>query len=283
MRMAQRGIDEGSTDPVAPRVVANLGELERIWQEHHARTAGRLRGPARRRAAGGPAGRGLPLRRAAQPRALRRTRSVGAMLAAWAVRAGKVNDLKKAIDDRKGQPLAELPAAILTAQLALAAGDDPAAIAALKVLAERLKRDTLPHHGRARLPRRAAGPRTAAARGGHGGDRGPRRLRQGVRERLPARAARHDPGAAGRARQLQLGDVAGGRKRLEAYIEAMEKNASRYSGDYSLWSASSTSSGWRPNTPGPGSGPMRWPRWADSPTRPPTPAAIRPSPAPSSG
>ena len=33
---------------------------------------------------------------------------------------------------------------------------------------------------------------------------------------------------------MQLGDVAGGRKRLEAYIEAMEKNASRYSGDYSL-------------------------------------------------
>ncbi len=36
MRMAQRGIDEGSTDPVAPRVVANLGELERLWEEHHA-------------------------------------------------------------------------------------------------------------------------------------------------------------------------------------------------------------------------------------------------------
>ncbi len=65
------------------------------------------------------------------------------MLAAWAVRAGKVDDLKKAIDERKGQPLAELPASILTAQLALAAGDDRSAIAALKVLAERLKRDTL--------------------------------------------------------------------------------------------------------------------------------------------
>ncbi len=65
------------------------------------------------------------------------------MLAAWAVRAGKADELKKAIDERKGQPLAELPATILTAQLALAAGDDPSAIAALKALAERLKRDTL--------------------------------------------------------------------------------------------------------------------------------------------
>ena len=47
MRMAQRGIDEGSTDPVAPRVVASLGELERLWEEHHAPPDGRLRGPAR--------------------------------------------------------------------------------------------------------------------------------------------------------------------------------------------------------------------------------------------
>ncbi len=36
-------------------------------------------------------------------------------------------------------------------------------------------------------------------------------------------------------RQSALGDVPGVRKRLEAYIEAMEKNASRYSGDYSLY------------------------------------------------
>ena len=40
MRLAQRGIDEGSTDPVAPRVVANLVELERLWEEHHAPPAG---------------------------------------------------------------------------------------------------------------------------------------------------------------------------------------------------------------------------------------------------
>ncbi len=67
MRLAQRGIDEGSTDPVAPRVVANLGELERIWQEHHAAPLGVYEVAARRRATAGPAGRSLPLRRAAQP------------------------------------------------------------------------------------------------------------------------------------------------------------------------------------------------------------------------
>ena len=36
-------------------------------------------------------------------------------------------------------------------------------------------------------------------------------------------------------RQFQLGDAPGGRKRLEAYLEAMEKNTVRYSGDYPLY------------------------------------------------
>ena len=36
-------------------------------------------------------------------------------------------------------------------------------------------------------------------------------------------------------RQFQLGDSAGGRKRLDAYLEAMEKNTIRYGGDYPLY------------------------------------------------
>ena len=36
-------------------------------------------------------------------------------------------------------------------------------------------------------------------------------------------------------RQFQLGDAPGGRKRLEAYLEAMEKNTVRYAGDYPLY------------------------------------------------
>ena len=36
-------------------------------------------------------------------------------------------------------------------------------------------------------------------------------------------------------RQFQLGDAAGGRKRLEAYLEASEKNTLNYGGDYPLY------------------------------------------------
>ena len=38
------------------------------------------------------------------------------------MKAGKADELKQALAARKGQPMAELPAAILNAQLALAAG-----------------------------------------------------------------------------------------------------------------------------------------------------------------
>jgi hypothetical protein len=233
LRMAQRGIDEGSTDPVAPRVVANLLELERLWQEHHAPAPGVYE--VLKNAV-------LPPGRPAEvflyapppnPRALRRARSAGAILAAWAVRAGKVDDLKQAIDGRKGQPLAELPATILSAQLALAAGDDPSAIAALKVLSERLKRDTL--RSTAELACHAALPAFDRPRPG---------LSKAAMDVLDGCAkgfeGSYQPEPLGTLlillarRQLQLGDVPGARKRLDAYIEAMEKNASRYVGDYSL-------------------------------------------------
>jgi hypothetical protein len=36
-------------------------------------------------------------------------------------------------------------------------------------------------------------------------------------------------------RQFQLGDAAGGRKRLDAYLEVADKNTTRYAGDYPLY------------------------------------------------
>ncbi len=73
---------------------------------------------------------------------LRHPQSVGSMLAVRAVKAGKTADLKKAIDTRKGQVMAELAASVLSAQLALAANDVDAATASLKNLAARVKNDS---------------------------------------------------------------------------------------------------------------------------------------------
>lgn len=234
LRLAQRGIDEGSIDPVAPKVLSNLVELERLWEEHHAAPQGVYEVL---KIAVLPPGRPTEIFLYApppNPRALRRMRSAGAMLAAWAVRADKVDELKKAIDARKGQPLAELPATILTAQLALASGDDAGAIAALRTLAERMKKDSL--RTTAELACHAALPAID------------RRQAEISKEALAVLdgctrgfETNYQPEPLGSLlillarRQSELGDTAGVRKRLDAYTEAMEKNASRYSGDYSLF------------------------------------------------
>ncbi len=230
--LAQRGIEEGSNDPISPRVVANLVDLERLWEKHHApadRVYEVLRGAVM------PPGRPSEIFLYApppNPRALLRSRSAGSMLAAWAVRAGKADDLKRAIAERQGQPMAELPAAILTAQLALASGDTAATVAALKALTARVKRDTL--RSTAEIACQAALPAL---------ERPQPELAAAALDVLDACAkgfeSSYEPEPLATLlillarRQFQLGDAPGGRKRLDAYIETMEKNASRYGGgDY---------------------------------------------------
>ena len=58
----------------------------------------------------------------------------GAMLAAWAVVAGKTDDLRSRIEARRAQPMAELPAAVLSVQIEQAAGKTPAAAAGTRAL-----------------------------------------------------------------------------------------------------------------------------------------------------
>ena len=82
----------------------------------------------------------------------------GSMLAAWAVRAGKVDDLKRAIAERQGQTLAELPARSCPPSWRWPRVMPRGPSTALKAIAARLKRDTLALHRRARLPGRAARP-----------------------------------------------------------------------------------------------------------------------------
>jgi tetratricopeptide (TPR) repeat protein len=72
-----------------------------------------------------------------------RPRSVGALLARWAVRAGRVEDLRRRVEARRKMPMAELPAMVLTGQIALEAKDSGALAAALGAFDARLKKDTL--------------------------------------------------------------------------------------------------------------------------------------------
>ena len=227
--LAQQGIEEGSNDLVSPRVVANLVELERLWEQHHA-PAGQVYEVLR--AAVLPAARPSEIFLYApppSPKALLRTRSAGSLLAAWAVRAGKAGELKVAIAQRQGQPLAELPAAILSAQLAIASNDAAGTVAALKLIATRLKRDTL--RSTAELACHAALPAL----------KWPQPEVASVATEVLASCAKGFEGSAQpeplatlllllARRQFQLGDAPGARQRLEAYIETMEKNASRYGG-----------------------------------------------------
>ncbi len=74
---------------------------------------------------------------------VQRPRSLGKLLAQWTARAGKQEDLKKRIAARQSQPLAELPARVLLAQLGLASKDSKLTIETLGWFAERLKKDTL--------------------------------------------------------------------------------------------------------------------------------------------
>jgi tetratricopeptide (TPR) repeat protein len=234
LRRARAGIEQTTVDTITPRVAANLVAIDRLWEEHHLspdRVYEVLRGVVL------PPGRPSEIFLYAPPPnlgALRRTRSAGAMLAAWAVRAGKVDDLKKAVDERKGSPLAGLPAAVLTVQLATASGDDAAMVAGLKALAARLQRDTLQSSAQlachAALPalQRSRPDVTAAAmavldRCVAGFENTSQSEPLGTLLLLLAR------------RQSQLGDASGARKRLDAYIEAMERNAGRLAGDSSLY------------------------------------------------
>jgi tetratricopeptide (TPR) repeat protein len=73
----------------------------------------------------------------------RHPHSIGALLAETAVRAGKVDDLRRRTAARQDKPLGELAARVLLTQLALAAGDDARTTAMLKDLDGRLKKERL--------------------------------------------------------------------------------------------------------------------------------------------
>jgi hypothetical protein len=144
-RLAVRALrrrDEGILDPVSLKVLSYMVELEQLWLRHHV--------PAESvylalREAVLPPGRPTEIFLYAGPlnvTSLRRPQSVGAHLARAAERAGKVDDLRRTLATRQGQAMAELPAAVLATQLAIAASDPAGALKALQAIAGQLKNDT---------------------------------------------------------------------------------------------------------------------------------------------
>ena len=137
--------DEGPADQVSPRVVANVIELERLWRKHKlsADVAYQVL-----RDVVLPAARPDEVFLYASPlnvATLRRPQSVGMLLADWAVKAGKADELIKTMTARNGPAMSALPLAMLSAQLALAMNDPAAIREALKAIAARLKTDTSHH------------------------------------------------------------------------------------------------------------------------------------------
>ena len=183
-------MDEGPADQVSPRVVANMIELERLWRKHKLSADAAyqvLRDVVM------PAARPDEVFLYATPlnvSTLRRPQSVGKLLADWAVKAGKADELKQAMTARKGQATAALPLAILTAQLALAS-NDPAATARGDQGDRGASRRRIRRRNTAELACHVAIPALGppAGRAGDRRDRHTRLRRQGDGDDQSARAA----------------------------------------------------------------------------------------------
>ncbi len=138
----RRGGDDPQVSQTARVVEERLANLDLIWQ--------RVQPPAADvyetlRDAVLPEGRPAEIFLYARPiaQSAQHPRSVAGHLVRWAVRAGRVDDLKARIDARRGEKLAELEADVLTALLAEAAHDSTLLSSKLDTLLARLKRDSL--------------------------------------------------------------------------------------------------------------------------------------------
>ncbi|WP_165071895.1 DUF1583 domain-containing protein [Paludisphaera rhizosphaerae] len=221
------------TDPVPGRVVTRMMELDPIWKRRQAPPElvyETLLGAV------APEARPADLFLYAQPLGsggTLRARSVGAMLADWAVRAGRSDALVRVVEARGRQPLASAPALVLKTQLALASGRDDDLNTALAALLDRVKSDPL--RTTAELAVLAALPaldRPAARKPAS----------QVVEAGLKAYEGSGPGGPAGPlmlalARQsFAAGDVEAGRKLLLSYFDVVERTGGvNYGGDYLLY------------------------------------------------
>ena len=227
-------MEEEPSDPAAARVVGRALAARSDLAEAQGGSRGGLPGAAGSGHAGGTAHGGVPVcdpgrfQFAAKPEERRPD-------------PGRVGGSRRQVGrpgagDRgaKGQLMAQLPCMILAAELALAGNDRGAALDALQIIAERMKKDSsrttadLACHaalmaletGEPAVTKAALGVLDAAAKGLETAGQ-PEPL--GSLLLLLAR------------RYFEQGDAASGRSRLEAYLQSSEKTTVRYTGDYPLF------------------------------------------------
>ena len=224
---------DGVVDPVPGRVESALATVEEIWRKK--------RSPADRvyealREVVLPSDRPTEIFLYAAPiapQALDHPQSVAQRLAGWAARAGRLDDLEKRARERQG-PAAVLPRDVLVALCALASNDPTRATRALGELHERHRNEAsratadllchvaLPAYfdGAGGVKSKALDLITAAEKSLEGANQ-PEPLGT-----IMLRVARA---------QLDQGDVAGGRKRLEDYLAMNDRVRPNYNGDYGLF------------------------------------------------
>ncbi len=230
-RPVRRNLGEVQADPVAQKVEERLFEMESAW--------GRIEAD--------PVAVYEVFREAVLPRArpgevflyarplamapLKLPRSVGSLLVRWALKAGKADELKAAIELRQSSPLAVALARVLLAQLAFARKDFEATSKLLDSIREGVAKDGLAVTGEqaclVALP--ALEVKESAAAAARVVESSIARIATGDGEEpigsLLVRLARHD---------LASGRAADGRKLLVDYQNRMQQTTVRYGGDYGL-------------------------------------------------
>jgi tetratricopeptide (TPR) repeat protein len=165
---------------------------------------------------------------------LPRPRSVGARLVHWAVAAGKTDDLRSRLEQRRSQPMAELSSLVLLSLLAQAESKPESVPKTLEALGARLQKDTL--QSSAQLACHAALPALNSSKPPTA------RAAAGVLERVTkAYESTQTEEPYGTlvlmlARfELTHDNLPEARKKFETYLARSDRNASRYSGDYGIY------------------------------------------------
>lgn len=221
---------------ISQRVEQRLSRLDAIWKQSEAPPADVYVALAEAVMPAGRPGEILLYAPALTVASLKDPTSAGKVLVDWAVRGGCVDRLRERVAQRSSQPLAQLPARVLLAQLAMETGDRQGAAKNLDWLRERIASETLessaelachaalPALADARLETKALGIVETAAR--NLSTRANQTSNDEPAASLLLLVARH---------QLRSGAVEAGRKSLQDYLAVCQQMNVRYSGDYGVY------------------------------------------------
>jgi tetratricopeptide (TPR) repeat protein len=210
------------------QIYTALSEVDRLWKRHAAPVDQVYEALAMAMLPEARANEVFLYPRSMSSTTVEQPQSIAALVAERAVAAQKVADLQARLEARKSQPMASLSARVALVQLAVAAGDNPRAVAALGELTERLKTETLAHSAElachAAIPSMSYPPLSDAALP----------LLEVATKNLSTQAS-PDLGAGLLllvARfHFDRQELEAGRKDIQEYLQASERQSARYRGD----------------------------------------------------